>query len=169
MTAEGLRDRVLSLRAEGCSYREIGRRAGISHEQARKLCRDAGLTALTVVPDGLARRGQAFWDHAVAEFELDQHEQELLVQVCRLLDRADQLKAEVDRFGLMLDSPSGLRRPNPAVAEERQVSLALGRLLGQLEVPAADEDETRPGIRSGFSTRARRAARRRWGPVEPAS
>ena len=130
VSPEARRRRVRELREQGMSFREIGRRLGISHELARQDARAAGLTALTAVPGGLGRRGLAFWDHAVAAFELDQHEQELLQQVCRLLDRADALREEVAEHGAVLVTARGDRRPHPAIAEERQVSLAIGRLLG---------------------------------------
>lgn len=92
---------------------------------------------MTVPPSELGSRGSAFWDHSVAAFERDRHEQELLTQVCRLLDRADALKAEVDEHGMMVESRWG-RRPNPAIAEERQCSLALGDLVRGRVVVAGD-------------------------------
>jgi hypothetical protein len=158
MTTEARRERVRALREQGLSYREIGRQLGISHEMARRDARDSGLTALTPVPDGLASRGQAFWDHATSAFELDRHEQELLTQVCRLLDRADALRVDIEQYGVVLVSSRGDRRPNPAVAEERQVSLAVGRLLGQLEIPAEDDSV----LPTPAQARARKAARSRW-------
>jgi DNA-binding transcriptional MerR regulator len=159
MRPEARRQRVRELREQGMSFREIGRQLGISHELARRDARDAGLTALTPAPGGLGGRGQAFWDHAVATFELDQHEQELLQQVCRLLDRADALQAEVAAHGVVLVSARGDRRPHPAISEERQVSLAIGRLLGQLEIPSEDETST---MATPTQARARKAARSRW-------
>lgn len=159
LSPEARRKRVMALRTDGMTYREIGRQLGISHEQARRDARDSGVTALTAVPK-LGGRGAAFWQHATDAFELDQHEQELLVQACRLLDRADQLQAEIADHGLMVTSARGDRRPNPAVAEERQVSLAIGRLLAQLEIPSADDDK--PSIRTGWQARAGKAADKRW-------
>ncbi|WP_147375345.1 helix-turn-helix domain-containing protein [Jiangella rhizosphaerae] len=154
---EARREQVRDLRDQGLSFREIGRRLGISHEMARRDARDAGLTALTPVPSGLSARGEAFWAHAIAVFELDAHEQELLTQVCRLLDRADALRDAVEQDGVIVTTPRGDRRPNPAIAEERQVSLAIGRLLVLLEIPADDGAVSTP-----TRTRARRAAEARW-------
>jgi hypothetical protein len=160
------RQRVAELRRDGLSYRAIGRELGISHELARKDARAAGLTPLTSVPGGLAARGLSFWQHATTAFEMDRHEQELLMQVCRLLDRADALQAEVDALGPMVETSRGDRRPNPAIAEERQCSLALGRLLALLEIPAEDE---RSSPRSGWSRRAQGAAQVRWGVSDSGS
>lgn len=156
---EERRRRVVELREQGVSFREIGRTLGISHELARRDTREAGLTALTVAPNGFAARGGAFWAHATETFELDRHEQELLVQVCRLLDRADALQAVIVAEGPMVTTARGETRAHPAVVEERQVSLALGRLLAQLEIPASGDE---PGLRSPRSARAAKAARVRW-------
>jgi hypothetical protein len=160
MTVETRREQVKDLRQQGLSFREIGRQLGISHELARRDARAvAGLTGLTAVPSGLGLRGQAFWDYAAATFEFDRHEQELLTQVCRLLDRADALCADIADHGVVLVTSQGNRKPNPALAEERQVSLTLGRLLAQLELPA---DDGSAGMVSPTTARARRAAQTRW-------
>jgi hypothetical protein len=147
------RVQAVDLRQQGMTYREIGRVLGISHEQARRYVRDAGVTGVTAVPDGLGARGSAFWSAAVEAYGFDRHELELLTQICRLLDRCDELRVIVARDGVMVDG-----RVHPAVAEERQVSLAAGRLLSQLAIPADDE----PVGRSPASVRASRAARSRW-------
>lgn len=162
LTPEGRRKRVAELREQGVSFREIGRRLSISHELARKDARGAGLTALTPVPGGLGARGQAFWDHTVGAFELDQHEQEVLTQVCRLLDVCDLLQAKVDEDGVTTTSPSGVVKTHPALVELRQSSLAVSRMLSQLEVPSEDEQGGASGVATGWSQRASRAAHARW-------
>ncbi|MGH3774701.1 MAG: helix-turn-helix domain-containing protein [Pseudonocardiaceae bacterium] len=106
----------------------------------------------------LDARGQAFWDHVTAEFELDAPEQELLRQVCRVMDRCDALRAEVVSHGATVTGPRGDRRPNPALAEERQQSLTLGRLLAQLQLPAEDGAT----LASPTQVRARKASQQRW-------
>jgi hypothetical protein len=71
------------------------------------------------------------------------------------------LQAVIVADGPVIRTGRGVR-PHPALAEERQVSLALGRLLAQLEIPA-EQGEEPPGLRSGASARASKAARARWG------
>jgi hypothetical protein len=166
LTVEHRRQRVVELREQGMSFREIGRTLGVSHELARKDAQAAGLTTLTPVPAGLQTRGQAFWAHATSTFGFDQHEQEVLQQVCRLLDRADSLQAVILADGVMTEDRFGQAKPHPAVGEERQVSLALGRLLSQLEIPGEDEEATLP---SPWTRRAQKAARTRWAGHEKRS
>ena len=93
---------------------------------------------LTSVPEGLGGRGQSFYDLARSTWELDRPETELLNQICRLLDRADELRTEIARRGILVTTSQGNVKTNPACGEERQVSLTLGRLLAQLALP--DED-----------------------------
>jgi hypothetical protein len=116
---------------------------------------------LLTVP-GLGDRGNAFHAWAVSAFDFEVHEHELLLQVCRLLDRLDELEADIAERGPMVDTRFGERRPNPAVAEERQLSLALGRLLAQLDIPGPDGGEP---LMSPASARASKAARSRWDAV----
>lgn len=106
----------------------------------------------------LGARGRSFYLDVTTEFEMDRAERELLAQVCRLLDRLDELRAAIAADGLMVESSRGAS-VNPAVGEERQCSLALGRLLAQLQVPAAGESTA---IASPTTVRARTAARARW-------
>jgi DNA-binding transcriptional MerR regulator len=161
MTPDERREQVKTLRDQGFSFREIGRQLGISHEQARQDCQAAGLTVLTVRPTGLGKRGKAFWEHATSVLIWDQHETELLTQVCRLLDRADALQAAIAEHGVLVPASRGGLRPNPAIAEERQLSLALGRLLAQLEIPSTDSHQD-PSLSTPAQGRARRAAKARW-------
>src|SRR4051794_10802227 len=110
LRTEERRRRVVELREQGITYREIGRLLGVSHEQARRDARDAGVAAVTpAAPDALGARGSAFWVHALDAFDLDRHEQELLVQVCRLLDRLDALRAAVEADGTVVTTARGVR------------------------------------------------------------
>ncbi|MGH3490223.1 MAG: hypothetical protein ACRDP8_20235 [Actinopolymorphaceae bacterium] len=167
MDHESRRRQVEALRAEGLSFREVGRRLGISHEQAR---RAVTVTALSQVrpPLELDQRGAAFRSYVESTFDLDRSELELLTQVCRLLDMADRLQRQVDTDGVTVLNARSEQRAHPALVELRQVSLALGRLLAQLEIPGEDEQRTKPVIRSGWSRRGENAARARWGSTIPA-
>lgn len=166
-SARERRRQVADLRAEGLSLRQIGIRLGISHELARRDCVATG--ALTPddddsAPAGLQERGRRFWYHVVTNFEPTRHERELLVQTCRLLDHADALEASVAADGVVARTRFGEPKAHPALVELRAVSLALGRLLAQLGVPADEGDAgTFAGVLSPASVRGRRAAQARWG------
>ena len=103
-------------------------------------------------------RGQAFYEAAVAGFELTGSELELLAEVCRLLDEIDLLQSAVGRDGVTAVGSTGQPRVHPGLGEVRQHRLALGRLLSQLALPDV-EGEVLP---SQVSARARKAAQQRW-------
>lgn len=88
---------------------------------------------------GLKASGQSFWSATVEEFELDESEVAVLREVCRTLDTIDELQRQVDRDGVLGDSPQGVR-VNPAVGELRQQRLALTKLLAALAIPTVDDD-----------------------------
>jgi hypothetical protein len=152
------RAKVAELRRQGLSFREIGHQLEISHETARK---DAArvLTVVDTLPAQPRSRGQAFREHVLDVFELDRPEKELLEQACRLLDHADALQVSVEADGAVVITAHGDRRVHPAIAEQRAVSLAIGRLLGQLQLPGEDGGEVLP---TPAQAQARKAARTRW-------
>jgi hypothetical protein len=91
-------------------------------------------------PDGLQTSGRRLWRSIMADYELEQHERELLRQACRTADLLDDLQAVLDRDGPMADSSQGIRA-HPAATEARQQRIVLARLLAALQVPAGLEDE----------------------------
>ncbi len=110
-------------------------------------------------PRGLAARGRAFWRDVAAVYELERPHLEVLREVCRLLDRLDALAAVVARDGEVVRGSTGQPRLHPALAEQRQTALALGRLLDVLGL-----DEHVGEVPESATTRkARRAAESRWG------
>jgi hypothetical protein len=81
--------------------------------------------------------------------ELDEREEALLSAAARQADDVEALEADVRERGYVLESG----RLNPSVGESRQGRLALGRLLGGLDLPDS---------RSFAEIRATKAARGRW-------
>ena len=86
--------------------------------------------------------------------ELDEREQALLEAAAHQADAIAALEADVAERGHILDGARGARVVNPAVPEARQGRLALGRLLGGLDLP---DSQSLTGLRAG------KAARARWG------
>ncbi|MGY1730143.1 P27 family phage terminase small subunit [Geodermatophilus sp. SYSU D01045] len=109
-------------------------------------------------PSGLSARGRAFWDQAVASYELSESELSLLTEVCRLLDECEELRQAVTRDGTTVAGSTGQTRVHPALGELRQHRLALGKLLAQLALPDED-DET---LASPLQVRGRQGAAKRW-------
>ena len=110
-------------------------------------------------PVGLEARGSRFWRVVHETWLIDADETELLVETCRQLDVCEALAAVVARDGVLSVGSTGAVRAHPAVAELRAARLALARLVAQLDLP----DVTGSTMPSAASTRARKAARARWG------
>ena len=87
-------------------------------------------------PKGLQAAGRKLWRSAVEAYELDEHE---------LLDR---LADEADGASLLIRNSRGDDVTNPLLAERRQQSIVLARLLAALRMPSGEE-ENRPQRRGG--------------------
>jgi hypothetical protein len=94
--------------------------------------------------------------------ELDEHEQLLLVEACRVADRLQRLADESDGAPLTTQNFKGDDVANPLLVEARQQSLVFARLLASLRLPIGDEDDmTRPQRRG--AVRGVYASSRRYG------
>jgi phage terminase small subunit len=113
------------------------------------------------LPRGLEASGRTLWHSVMADvptdWELDARDLAVLEAACRQADDVAELEAAVGRDGVMVTGAAGQRRLNGAVTELRGARLALGRLLGQVDLP---DEERRPVTEA--SRRAQRAANMRW-------
>lgn len=104
-------------------------------------------------PGDLRRSGRALWRAVLAEFELDEHERQLLHETCRTSDLCDKLQAVLDADGPMSTSSQGVR-VHPAAVELRQQRIALARLLAALSLPSGeDQAAPRQGVRGVYGIR----------------
>ena len=92
-------------------------------------------------PRDLQRSGRALWRAVVTEFDLDEHERQLLHETCRTRDLCDRLQTVLDNEGVMSESSQGVR-VHPAAVELRQQRIVLARLLAALKVPSGEEGAT---------------------------
>jgi hypothetical protein len=111
------------------------------------------------VPEGIGRRGKAFWVDVQGELEFDAKETELLLELCRVLDTIDLLAESIAADGVMLEGSQGQRVLNAAVAELRQQQAAYARLVTQLNLEGAGTGEA---MRSPRAASAAATAKRRW-------
>lgn len=103
------------------------------------------------VPDGLKVSGVRLWASITDDYDLDVHEQLLLLQACRCADRLDELAAEALQNDVTVINTKGDRITHPAIVESRQQALVLSRLLASLRLPSGDEDEAARPQRRGAS------------------
>ncbi len=93
-------------------------------------------------------------------FEFDERELAILGLAGRQADDVAALEGIMKRDSRMVAGSKGQPRLHPAVVEVRQGRLAISRMLGELELPDAEEQP-----RSATSRRAGRAARARYDRV----
>jgi hypothetical protein len=85
--------------------------------------------------------------------ELDEREEALLDLAAGQAEDVARVEADIASRGYLVSGSRGQQVVNPSVAEARQSRLALGKLLGQLELPESASDVVRS---------ARQAAEARW-------
>jgi uncharacterized protein with von Willebrand factor type A (vWA) domain len=103
---------------------------------------DAGATLIESIRQGLP-----------PGVELDEREEALLDLAARQAGDVAALEADIAERGIRVEGSRGQPVLNPAVSEARQGRLALGKLLGQLDLPESTADVVR---------NARHAADTRW-------
>lgn len=104
--------------------------------------------AVTPVPSGLDVSGTRLWESVADAFDLDVHEELVLLQACRTADLLDRLAFEMARGRLTVVNAKGEEVTNPVITEHRMQSQVLARLLASLRMPSGEEDE-RPQRRGG--------------------
>jgi|SRR5674476_80678 hypothetical protein len=107
-------------------------------------------------PAGLMAAGKSLWKSVVDEYELDVHEELLLLRASRCADRLDQLAAELATSPLLLVNFRGDSVASPLLVESRQQSLTLSRLLASLRLPSGDESrpQRRGASRGAYGVRS---------------
>ena len=91
----------------------------------------AGRSQVPRPPAGLATRGRALWRQVQEGYELDPLETELLHELCRVLDRCDQITKEIDGLkSLAVLGSAGQWPTHPLLgALENQQKLAVAALI----------------------------------------
>lgn len=92
-------------------------------------------------PSDLGERGQGFWKKLMSEFEWESASTELLVEVCRTLDRLELLNTVIGVEGVTAVGSAGQTVAHPALVEARQQQAILARLVSALELPESEEEQ----------------------------
>jgi hypothetical protein len=89
-------------------------------------------------PRGLKTPGRRLWNDVQARYELETHEELLLLEMCRTADTLDRLARQI-----AADGPEA----GWATVEARQQRIAFARLSAALRLPAGDEGDQQAGAR----------------------
>ncbi len=100
------------------------------------------------VPKGSGPSGRKLWRSVMGEYELDGHDELVLLQAVRCADLLDDLADAADGEPLTVANRFGELVTNPLLTEQRQQAIVLARLLAALRLPSDEEDARRPQRRS---------------------
>ncbi|MEV8079759.1 hypothetical protein AB0O38_09020 [Pseudarthrobacter oxydans] len=119
------------------------------------------------LPVELGKRGKAYYSQILEDYELEPSEVQILLEAARTLDEVEALKAAVSELGVTTKGSMGQVVVNPALAEIRQARAMFARLVQQLDLPAADDDEedlspAETAAQRDRTENARKAANARW-------
>jgi hypothetical protein len=78
-------------------------------------------------PKGLDASGRRLWKSVVTDYDLDVHEQLLLVQACRCVDRLDRLAEEAAAAEVTVINARGDQVPHPTLTEVCSHPVGCGR------------------------------------------
>lgn len=116
----------------------------------------AGQGSIPVTPVELGESGARLWESVVVHYDLDVHEQLLLLQACRTADLLDRLARRADGAELTVINAKSEQVTAPWITEHRQQSLVLARLLASLRMPSGEEEgrpQRRGGARGSYGVR----------------
>lgn len=102
-------------------------------------------------PRELQASGRRLWRAVQDEYQLEEHERQLLLEMARTADALDRLAAIVALEGDLIVGANGARKMHPAAVEARHLKVAYARISAALRLPAGEEgdDLRRPQRRVG--------------------
>lgn len=110
-------------------------------------------------PDGLDTAGGALWDDLTGVYDFTPAELVIVAAAARQADDVARVEAVIAADGAVVPGSKGQPRLSAAITEARQGRVALAKLIGELAIPA-DDDDTR--TETARTRRARHAANARW-------
>jgi hypothetical protein len=108
-------------------------------------------------PAGLQKSGAALWRNVIRDYVLDPAEEVVLTELCRTVDRLEQLHVAARKIELVVTGSQG-PKINPVLAEIRATQKTAESLSCSLGLPA----EPNKAVADRRSRQARAAARVRW-------
>jgi len=108
-------------------------------------------------PSDLGKVGKAVWRSIIRENELSAIEFPLLHQLCRVLDTLDDLYREKAKMTAIVGGSTGQPKVNPILAEIREQTAILDKLVVALAIPLPGESY---GARRTGAARAKAKVRK---------
>ena len=94
-------------------------------------------------PSGLSPRSRDFWSEVNRDYALEPHDLVLLRAIVQTMDRVAGVTKAIDEQGVVVPGSKGQPRPNGLLTEERNLRVALARLLRELDLDGGPNPDTR--------------------------
>ena len=99
----------------------------------------------TAPPAHLSDEAAAIWSRAVEAYVLEHHHLRVLQAACEAWDRLQGARRVLDDEGIVIRDRFGVAKPHPANAIELDARIAFARLIRELRLDsAADQDVRMP-------------------------
>jgi phage terminase small subunit len=107
------------------------------------------------VKDTLKKATRAWVEQMKADYVLDEHHELMLEAAGQLWDRYEEARDIISRDGILVTSPTGVLKPHPLIATERNAVREFAALIKQLKLDGDDRETLPvPGVRSHRGLRA---------------
>jgi phage terminase small subunit len=87
------------------------------------------------------RASKSWWQSIVAEYALEQHQYKILLLACETIDRREEARAALKKFGMVYTDDKGVVRQRPEVMIERDSAAAFLRALRALNLESESDDK----------------------------
>lgn len=96
-------------------------------------------------PSYLSAKAKKFFRDTVSEYELEPHHVQILVNACTCLDRIDEARQDIKKYGRLIPTKDSMK-PNPAISIELQNKKLFSAHCRELRLDHEEEPElTGPG------------------------
>lgn len=97
-------------------------------------------------PKDLRPETRRWWASVVENYVLEPHHVHLLTLAARALDRAESARVALHKNGMTYVDKHGVRRPSPEAVIAKDSAVTFSRLLRELRLDDAPEDDRLPRI-----------------------
>ena len=89
---------------------------------------------MTQAPKHLSREARAWWESIIEAYMIEQHHLRVLLVAAEALDRREEARAALKKYGMVYEDDRGMIRPRPEVGIEKECTTSFLRALRALKL-----------------------------------
>ena len=113
------------------------------------------------VPAGLGEAGTELWNDVTAGRRLTAANKALLLNICRIADRLDELADELAGRDLVVVNHQGTETPNPLLTEHRMQLSTMSQLMQRMGIGELPKVSTKASVRDQMAEKRAERERKR--------